>query len=530
MYLLVALALLVFVILFLQSYIALLTGAQEETINPLPRFDNTGVPLIAPPREIVVEGNEHECHKELTPCETHLDCDVCREGLANCQYFDEQTLITITQDDGEQITHTIKPGESYCLALDRERARSCNPYTGLWLLAESPVGYSLLCSCLAPGLVTQLSLYHDCDVPVGCQPHGHIHSIFESPIRCVCDEGFRADYDTATQTPFCRPLRIRDVITNTNLFPHAPCAQGFIPLSHPGLNPYYARQTLEPDLCVVDPCSIDPISGQRHSGRLVHETVGDEVLNYCSCSIRDNLFSVYNDQQNMLAPSTRPIVNACLRPFNADISHLIRVDYKFFWGHADRSYSDEDVVAIVHEREISHPRYRRMLFDRSAPHPEVVLAIPGYYVMKISTAYSPMNLSAPEGTYGHNTFTRFLSVMSRTTAPCLYPGVGRCITVNPNLCIRRHNNAAVGSAEFFTGQTCLLSRDNHWLKIWNPASRYRGYGFPVVMRCMLMFERDWNNRQYTTILLVYGHQMIRSFAGQDVLRQVVDTYANYSVN
>jgi hypothetical protein len=239
----VLIVLLVILIAVIYNNVALLQYVQQDYIPVVATFDNSDVPLIQPPTEIVIDGNQYECHKQLTPCSTHQDCDICREGLANCQYFEDRTLITITHDDGEQQEFTIEPGESYCMALDRERARSCNPNTGVWILAESPVGYALLCSCLTPGLVTQLSLYHDCDIPVGCQPNGQIISINERPMRCSCEVGYVADFNADTQTPFCRPRRIRDVIQNSEFFPQAPCPQGYIPIEHPGLDPEYLRIT-----------------------------------------------------------------------------------------------------------------------------------------------------------------------------------------------------------------------------------------------------------------------------------------------
>lgn len=266
----------------------------ENNNYPLLLFDNAHVPLIEPPSEIVIEGNAHECHKELTPCTTHSDCNVCREGLANCQLFDEDTIIQFNNNDNDDDDNhvVIKKGEAYCLALNKERARSCNPHTGVWLLAETHNGFALLCSCLRPGLVTQLNMYEDCNVPVGCAPHGHVESINTNAIRCECDEGYVSDYNAATDTPYCRPRTVRDVMYDEHFFPRAPCADGQVRLDHAGLNDFYRTQFRLGDICVVDPCSVDPISGRRTSGRLFSTAYADgRQINGCNCSIDDGLLS-----------------------------------------------------------------------------------------------------------------------------------------------------------------------------------------------------------------------------------------------
>lgn len=531
MYTILAIVLLIFVIAVLYNNIVLLQFVQQDQVHHILRFDNIDVPLIEPPTEIVIDGNEHECHKQLTPCTTHLDCDVCREGLANCQYFDDKTVITITDEYGEEQKFNIAPGESYCLALDRERARSCNPHTGIWILAESEVGFSLLCSCITPGLVTQLSLYNDCDVPVGCQPHGQIISIFETPMRCSCELGFVADFDSATQTPFCRSRRIRDVIQNPEFFPLAPCEKGYIPIEHTGLDPSYLSSTNARNVCVIDPCSVDPISGERTAGYLVSQTSNNQELHFCNCSIADNLFSVYNDQPNMLKPSSRRVVNACIQPFNINVAQVPRLDYKFFWGHSDQSTSDDDVVACVYTFQLSSPRYRRMLFDFTGAHPDFPNSS-SMNLLKFSTAYSPIYRDDPRGMYGENLFTRFIATSSRTQPPCFYPGPdGRCIVANFNSCIRRHHSFQVGTAETFTNSWCYLSREGSWLRIWSSPTRYRSGEYPMVLRCNLLFSLDWNSRDFTTILIVFGyHSTLDRESVVSALPAILQTFANYSVN
>nr|QKO28913.1 PIF-2 [Spodoptera exigua multiple nucleopolyhedrovirus] len=505
--------------------VTLLQYVQQDFIPIVQTFDNSNVPLIEPPTEIIIEGNQYECHKQLTPCSTHQDCDICREGLANCQYFDDKTLITITHDDGEKQEFTIEPGESYCMALDRERARSCNPNTGVWILAESPVGYSLLCSCLTPGLVTQLSLYHDCDIPVGCQPHGQIVSINERPMRCSCEVGYVADFNADTQTPFCRTRRIRDVIQNSEFFPHAPCPLGYIPIEHPGLDPEYLRMTNARNVCVIDPCSVDPVSGQRHEGYLVSYTYEDRERHFCNCPVDDGLFGVYSDRPTMVRPSSERLVNACLKPFNVHISAIPVIEYKWFWGHIDLFVSDDDIVAFVDRNRVSSSRYHRMMFPILKPHPHIPWDISGILlIMKFSSAFTPVFDVPPTM---QNTYTRYYL---QNYTLCFYPGLeGRCIVNGYMNCIRRHGVVQVNTAERFSDKQCILSRDGRWIRVWHQPQVYRSGRFPVALYVSVKFVYS-GDRDHTTVRPVFGIDTTAEYADiWNLLIPLLRTYHHISI-
>ncbi|ACO53565.1 pif-1 [Euproctis pseudoconspersa nucleopolyhedrovirus] len=459
MYVLALFILLLFIIVVMYSLFVALNATDEPTSVELQRFENEGVQLIDPPAEIVVEGNPHECHKSLTPCVTHADCDVCREGLANCQYFDEMTVMETRDADGDVVQHTIEPGESYCMALDRDRARSCNPHTGIWLLAEAAAGFSLLCHCLTPGLVTQLNMYEDCAVAVGCQPHGRIADLNESPLRCVCDDGYVADFDATTQTPYCRPRKVRDVVYDESFFHRAPCDEGFVSIDHPALDETYRQELRLPDICVVDPCSVDPISGQRTGGRLRYYKNDAIEYKYCHCPISKQLFGVYSPFPSMIGESSSPVHNACLQPFNVSILNVHRIDYKFYWARADLDKSDDDVVAMVESRQLSHDRYRKMAYSYLEQHPNLIAV--GFVLFKFSTAYD-FFIRADNFVFDDLTLFEIYKYMPLSQSICFRPGPeGRCITVNPNSCIRRHNSAAVGFAETFTNSWCYLSIEDN---------------------------------------------------------------------
>lgn len=521
--------LLVTIVYALVQYVNVLRHTDVPIIVPLPRFENANTQTITPPTEIVIENNAHQCHNVLTPCTSHMDCDLCREGLANCQYFDEPAVITLRDSDNVKIEHQIAAGQSYCLALDRDRARSCNPHTGLWVLAQSPTGFSLLCSCLTPGLVTQLSMYNDCDIPVGCQPYGNIADINETPMQCLCDNGYTAGYDAATQTPFCRPVTVRDVAYNEEFFPRAPCNDGFVRLDHPALDDVYRRELRLGDICVVDPCSIDPVSGQVTRGRLMYYNdpeTGVE-LKYCHCPIADNLFAVHSRDPNMLGASSQTVVNTCIRPFNTSLFNLPRVDYKWFWGQSDLRRSDADVVAAVRVDQLSDPRYARILFPFLTSHPDITVNA-SHFILKFSTAYTPTTFLGPLNQ--NSLFEQYYALAAKTTEPCFFPGEGRCIVANSQDCIRRHGNAQVWTAENSTGSWCYFSREDEHLRVWSAPSRYRPPGmYPAAMKTNLLFALVFvTNRAYTTVTLVRGHTMT---SGNQVenLSQTLATYGNYSV-
>lgn len=515
------------IIAIVYTYVNLIDVHHEEVRYPIAVFDNTGVPLIEPPSEIIIEGNTHECHKTLTPCSTHSDCNLCREGLANCQLFDEDTIIKMRGDDGQEHETLIRAGESYCLALDRERARSCNPNTGVWLLAETETGFALLCSCLRPGLVTQLNMYEDCNVPVGCAPHGRIDNINSASIRCVCDDGYVSDYNTDTETPYCRPRTVRDVMHDESFFPRAPCADGQVRLDHPGLNDFYRRHFRLEDICVIDPCSVDPISGQRTRGRLFHHPIDKGVngINGCNCPVSDLLLPVFNRhtaETGMIRQSDRTVANACLRPFSVHMLRLRRVDYKYFWGRRDHTeFSDADVVFQTNANQLSHERYQAILYPLLGS-TEIVPA--GTGVMKISVSY---DTTLKDMRLPFSIFRIFrLKESSTSRSSCFFPGVGRCILADPDACIRRHGGFFVWTAETFTNSWCILSREDTHIKIWSSASRYPRGDAPAVLRLRDFFlddRREQNTiRTITTGAMTQGQQI-------DALTQILQTYPNYSL-
>ncbi|UOQ18921.1 PIF-1 [Olene mendosa nucleopolyhedrovirus] len=522
--------LLVAILAAVGAYASLLVRHDEPVAHPpLTRFDNSAVPLIEPPAEIVIEGNAHECHATPTPCTSHADCDLCREGLANCQYFAERAVIQLQNGD----EHVVEPGDSYCLALNRERARSCNPNTGVWLLAETGAGFSLLCSCLTPGLVTQLNMYGDCDVAVGCQPSGRIVDLNERPLRCECEAGFASAFDDATQTPYCRPLRVRDVIYDTDFFHRAPCREGFVRVDHPALDQTYRQEFRLNDICVVDPCSIDPLTGFRIRGRLRHVRHQNNDYNFCECDLVQNVFGVYSDTGNgmvgesAVTAGTRAVTNACIQPFNQDLFGLRQLHYKRFWAREESAFSDDDVVAAVTPAQLMG-RYKTIAypFILTWPNPDQ-LWLTSFVLVKFSVAY------APPFAEGNNCDRLYRALEQNTSGHCFVPGTGRCVLINPNYCIRRHTGAQVWLAEI--AHTCIFSRQGNHIRVWRNATDYSINRAPAVFFTNVtdLLPPTFGSLDFRPLYTITARDLMNTTTDNPELRAlllILDTYPRYKID
>ncbi|AKN80729.1 per os infectivity factor 1 [Diatraea saccharalis granulovirus] len=371
-------------------------------------YDNSGVPVLNPPREIIINENAQSCHVTPTRCNTNADCQLCSEVLAACQEFHETVILEI--NDTEKLI--VQPGDKYCLALDNRSARSCNPNTGTWVMRHvDNENFALICHCNRPGLVTQLNIYEDCDIPVGCRPNGIIADINTSPLVCSCENGFVADM-SETYTPFCRPRVLRDVMLDPQFFHRPPCRDGFLPADHPAFNQEYRRQ-IGANVCLIDPCSIDPLTGERHSGHAFYES----GLVMCQCPIENNLYPIYSSESMLMSN----IANFCIKPLTVD-RHSVRSDLKIFWGR-DSIISDTDIVFQVNRTNVKDP-YQILLYSRLTPHPTVNVNTSFILKFQINSALVRSSLHNDRidvfQTYCH-------LVMHRTNInACPLPGIGLC--------------------------------------------------------------------------------------------------------
>nr|UQV25658.1 hypothetical protein [Spodoptera litura nucleopolyhedrovirus] len=525
MYEIILIVLFLVVVLVLVRFVGQLYMVEDEkTDRDVVRlFDNSHVPYISPPTSIIVEGNTHECHKQLTPCLTHRDCDLCREAMANCQYFDEPTTLKLQDQFGENVEYKIEPGESYCMALDRHRARRCNPNTGVWLLTQSDVGFSLICSCTSPGLVTQINMYEDCDVPVGCMPHGVVADINERPIRCRCDPGFVSDFVPNTEIPYCRSQTFRDVLHDTNFVPVAPCPPGYIQVDHPGLPISYAQHLRNRNACVLNPCAIDPITGERHNqGIIIH----NEDNSWCGCTSIWGTFPVYSSGGSMLRPNSTNLVNACIKPF---VSLQPRFLYKVFWARNEEDTADADIVANVLPDEV-RPEYRVMLFPMLPGGNEDMFDehwSMNKFIFKFSVSYTPRTIEPGFENYvsGFNDYAIAYNLRQkegpRSTSCFRRPPYSMCTLVLPQItCI------LLGSEARFQ-RSCYGVRDNdEIIKMPTTATDYSEY---FVLTLVVSSEFLTSLKPEHNILnAVFG---IVTLPEQEhgILRQLLDTYPNYSV-
>ncbi|AAR28912.1 ORF148 [Leucania separata nucleopolyhedrovirus] len=528
MYNTILLVLFAVVVVLLISFIALLSYVTPERKHVVHRFDNTSVPYISPPSTIVIEGNQHLCHRQLTPCTSHMDCDLCREGLANCQYFDEPATIVMQDDEGNQREEHIEAGEAYCLALDRQRARSCNPNTGIWLLTESDVGFSLLCSCITPGIVTQVNMYEDCVVPVGCYPNGRIVDINARPIQCECDEGFVPEYNQATETPYCQPSLFRHMLNNPAFVPRPPCPRGYIHITHPALPTEYRQHFLTDQACVIDPCTVDPLTGERNIMNELRIDFNVHERVYCHCVSHLWSFPIYTESRTMLTSSSNPnayqMTNMCISPFT---NFNVNFEYRVFWGRLPHELSDDDIVATVRPSDV-HERYRLALY----PYLQFGLPTTQYpqqsHILKFSIAYS-IDYNIPGQPTIHQAYHQ-LSYSLSSGAGCFIPGVGRCVRHHNSPCIRYHRRFVVEQTENATNDLCIFTRlSNRKIVCWHLAvsPQYGTDGFPIVFRVYGWFFMFPTRNDFTIMRIVRATNTAHN--PRD-LAQLMDTYPEYSYN
>ncbi|AAP85700.1 ORF_63 [Adoxophyes orana granulovirus] len=397
-----------------------------EKFDKITLYDPSMTPRLDPPLEIILNPNNVSCHKNLTPCSTNAECTVCSESLAMCQEFMEDVILQLSDKDDTELT-TIKAGSRLCLALDNRRARSCNPTTGTWILREINNNLSLLCHCDRPGVVTQLNMYDDCTFPVGCQPNGMIVDIYTSPIMCVCDNGYVPEL-SETNTPYCRPLVMRDVMLSLDFYHRPPCRDGFLPAQHPAFDVTYFRQ-IGANVCLPDPCSYDPLTNERHNGRVLY--IEDKGLVMCQCSAEESLYPVYSSGSMLNAQYTEfdwVIANACVKPLKVD-RRSVRTDLKVFWARNSLK-SDADIVFQVNIEDVHEP-YRVLLHRRLTPHP-VISNLSTSFVLKFqlcSALISETLHSDERDVYQGYWHMNFLRTNVNT---CPLPGEGECR--NPTQC------------------------------------------------------------------------------------------------
>ncbi|ABC74953.1 per-os infectivity factor [Neodiprion abietis nucleopolyhedrovirus] len=425
----------------------------DDTIDDeITLFKNLDTDILKlPSDEIVLETNPTTCHTELTPCTTDGDCFECQELLAKCQSFEEEVQIEIGST-----TLVIPPNESYCLAIDAKKSRSCNVYTGKWVLVETDTGLGLICSCLYPGLVTQTDIYSDCDVSVGCNNAGVISNLYTSPLTCDCNDGYVAD--TANDQPICRPRQIKDVIYDTTLFPREPCPDNYISVAHDGLDESYRQQFILSNICIPDPCSIDPITTQTISGygQIEYRYIDEDIVYFCNCSAQTGAFGI-NIGDSMLKTNSYNLSNACIQPLSKQYELGDDAWIKWFWGRSNPlDVCDVDFtfrLAKTYFKDAYHQILQNVVGDMGT--------------LKFALQETYYNTSVDK----INHFTRAISLMERTWQPVCYKHFIRACT--EDVCVwRTPRTFLVGSKEFFTGQKCQLSRLEDPIVIPDPNDIY----------------------------------------------------------
>ncbi|UYE99135.1 MAG: pif-1 [Betabaculovirus sp.] len=381
----------------------------------------------------------------------------------------------------------INAGDRYCFALDNKSARSCNPNTGTWVLRRvDGENFALICHCDTPGLVTQLNIYEDCTLAVGCAPNGIIADINSSPLQCVCNDGYVPEL-SATNTPYCRPKVMRDVMLDGNFFHRPPCLDGFLPAEHPAFDTVYRRQ-IGANVCLPDPCSIDPLTGERHNGRIFYDATGgidNGPLIMCQCNINDELYPVFS-RGSMLntrySANDSEITNYCLKPLIVSRRN-VRSDLKVFWARNSLK-SDADIIFQVDRHQVHEP-YRVLLYTRHTPHPLIALTSVLLLMFQINSAHVSTSTERVDVFQGYC----HLNYLRTHVQACPLPGRGLC--TNPQVCgaVNCTYNPCIGSvASVGYRSKCFFFRINPTFEnmgtvgriaIWNTPNYYTQESVPV---------------------------------------------------
>ncbi|AJK91730.1 pif-1 [Spodoptera frugiperda granulovirus] len=498
-------------------------------------FDNSNVPDIVPPEVIIIESNELSCHETLTECRTDAQCQLCQEALAKCYTFQDTVILELPNGDSQ----TMRPGDSYCLALDSKRARSCNPHTGTWVMRQvDTTNYAIICHCDFPGLVIQATIYDDCDIEVGCRPNGHIANLYETPLTCACDTGYHPDRNE--HGPFCRPTVVRDMQNNPAFFHRPPCRNGYITNRHPGLHETIQRLFMF-EVCIPDPCRIDPVTGQWHEGGNLEIFPGEAPdgtdIVMCYCSIEQSLYPVYSPQSIVDARYGRndPInANACIQPLTIDQNQL-RTDLKVFWGQ-NSFKSNADMVIQTNFSSVKE-RYRRLLRNRTTAHPvQIEINVSNILKFQITSVY--FTTAAARNARDIYQMYWAYNYLRTHQNHCPIAGLGQCrrgcnagnVSVSCSDCINSTVASNYNSQCFFVrdstrsianfgtfGQIC--SAHNAW---YYPAGLA-----PICFYLTGRFATDWQIRNaYRTIQLVHVHDALQN-PTYDAANSVLDSYPWY---
>ncbi|AAQ21662.1 unknown [Cryptophlebia leucotreta granulovirus] len=504
--------------------------------NEMSVYNNSHVPLINPPKEIIINENNLSCHKIPTPCTSNADCQLCLEGLASCQLFNDRVILEISAN--QQMI--VEPGDRLCLAIDNRSARSCNPNTGTWMLRQiDNENMALICHCDMPGLVTQLNIYDDCTIPVGCKPHGVIDNINSLPLVCSCQNGYVPEISD-TNTPYCRPKVIRDVVLDLNYFHRPPCRDGFLPAEHPVFDQIYRRQ-IGANVCLPDPCSIDPLTGVKHEGRVLYEADGGAdggPLVMCRCNIADNLYPVYSPASMLNTVYTefdREIANTCIKPLNVD-RREIRSDLKVFWGRSNLK-SDADIVFQVNEDHVQKP-YRILLYRRIKEHPTVDLNTSFILKFQLCSAYTKSAVNSNQ----RDVFQGYWQLNHNriNNNNCALPGIGLCRSIQScgNISCTYHPCIENVVANSFRN-SCFFFKSNRRYEdvgnisqicIWNSPNYYDDNNVPVTFYLNALGATDGGYGTANDVRTLYFTNSMNTVPQSEYnsLKQILSTYPFYS--
>lgn len=282
---------------------------------------------------------------------------------------------------------------------------------------------------------------------------------------------------------------MRDVMLEPDFFHRPPCRDGFLPAEHPAFDTVYRRQ-IGANVCLIDPCSIDPLTGEQHQGRLLYDATGGAdggPLIMCRCNISDNLYPVYNVSSMINSQYTETdweIANYCIKPLIVG-RRDIRSDLKVFWAR-NTLKSDADMVFQVNEQHVHEP-YRVILYKRITDHPTVNVSTSFVLKFQIHTAFVLSSVVSDHRDVYQGYMQ--LNYLRTNVNMCPLPGIGEC--TNPQSCGNitcRYNPCIRSTASVGYRSNCFFFRTNRRfddvgtigkIGIYNSPSSYSSHNVPV---------------------------------------------------
>lgn len=262
----------------------------KRRILPYERVDEILIPEISDDSRICDDFDEIDpVQRNLVKCsidEGELACFNCIESRRYkriCVHLDSD--VTIYRDSTPIILpKNSTPTEGYCLPPNfsdmappsNNAVRSCNAYTGAWILSRLQTSdvnsYNWVCSCRYPQLMTNLtSPLTDCLRDVACGPYGHLDPASAAGQQdpyvkgsCVCSSAYVPSFVEGVG-PVCATTNLRESSDAAADFINGVIGEtyGFISSSDERIDKRFSQYFLNKPVLVPNPCLVDSITGEQ---------------------------------------------------------------------------------------------------------------------------------------------------------------------------------------------------------------------------------------------------------------------------